>query len=126
MTPEAKGLWERAMQSLSAAKKMSSEFPDIAASRAYYAAFYAVSAHFAIEGRFFAKHSAVESGLHGELIKTGRLPDEIGRLYSYLREMRETGDYGTTEHVLDEQSEKAVEAADAVIKAIKNIRPEFR
>ncbi|MEK7325060.1 MAG: HEPN domain-containing protein [Chloroflexota bacterium] len=51
---------ERAEQSIQAARQLaSSNFYDFAASRAYYAAFYAATAVLLHEGLEFSKHSAV-------------------------------------------------------------------
>ena len=59
---------------------------DGAASRAYYAAFHAVTALFALEGRTYTKHSAVEAAVHRDLVKVGRWPSEIGRDFSFCVE----------------------------------------
>ena len=68
--------------------------PDAAASRAYYAAFYAVSALFALEECDFAKHSQVRAAVHRDLVKSGRWPTERGEDYSFILRLRETADYG--------------------------------
>ena len=44
MTDEAKELWERALQARRSAARNLGEDPDLAASRSYYAVFYAVAA----------------------------------------------------------------------------------
>jgi len=49
MNDVSKSPWERGLGSLEAAKELSVSHPDDAASRAYYAAFYAVSAYFTLE-----------------------------------------------------------------------------
>ena len=48
MNSEAADLWQRAVQALATAQSLASSDPDAAASRAYYAAFYAVSSWFAL------------------------------------------------------------------------------
>jgi uncharacterized protein (UPF0332 family) len=67
---------------------------DAAASRAYYAAFYAVGALLALEGKSFKRHSVVEAALHRDLILTGRLSAPIGAAYKTPHSFRNTGDYG--------------------------------
>jgi len=52
-------LWERAEDAVRVSENNLSISPDSAASRAYYAAFYAVSALFALRGVVYRKHSAV-------------------------------------------------------------------
>ena len=96
---------------------------DAAASRAYYAAFYAVSALLALEGKSFKKHSAVEAALHRDLILTGRLSESIGVAYGSLRYFRNIGDYGGIEHVTAEQSGEAIRSAQLIIVAIKRCIP---
>jgi hypothetical protein len=68
----AADLWRRANEALRTAEADLAVSHDAAASRAYYAAFYAVSALFAWEGREFAKHSAVHAAVHRDLVKVGR------------------------------------------------------
>jgi len=65
----------------------------------YYAAFHAVTALFALEGKSFSKHTAVRAAVHGELVKTGRWPVELGASYNDLMSARHTGDYGGVNHV---------------------------
>jgi len=66
---------ERADESLEAAETLlAAGFSDFAASRAYYAAFYAATAALLAENLEFGKHSAVIAALHRHLIRAGRLP----------------------------------------------------
>ncbi|MFO7897637.1 MAG: HEPN domain-containing protein [Planctomycetota bacterium] len=107
MSELAEGFWERAQKALQVARSVLSLHPDTAASRAYYAAFYAVSAHFAGAGRTFKKHSALEAAVHRDLVKPGTWPRELGARYTMLIELRRTGDYGTLEHVSAEEASGA-------------------
>lgn len=101
-----------------------SAHPDGSASRAYYAAFYAVSALFAIEGTIFNKHSAINSTVHRDLVKTGRWPLELGEAFLSLREARATGDYGEEIHVSQEEAEKAINAARRILEAVRKSNTE--
>ena len=67
----AEALWDRAKVALKVSRHCLSVSPDAAASRAYYAAFYAVSALLALGGRTFKKHSALEAAVHRDLVKPG-------------------------------------------------------
>jgi len=117
-------LWERARRSLATARSdMSVGDADASASRAYYAAFYAVSALFALEGKSFKKHSAVDAAVHRDLVRTGRWPAELGADYRALLDLRYVGDYGGGDHVTDEQSRDAITHASAVIAAVKAACP---
>ncbi len=66
---------------------------EFAVNRAYYAAFYALSALLLSEGKRFAKHSGVRAALHAELVKTARLSRRWGTAYDRLFEGRHRADY---------------------------------
>jgi uncharacterized protein (UPF0332 family) len=117
-------LWARALRALRTALLTLPPDPDATSSRAYYAAFYAVSALFALEGKTFTKHAAVESAVHRDLVKTGRWPVERGKEYSFLFELRSTGDYGGAEHVSDEEAREALEAARRILQAVHDASPQ--
>jgi len=62
---------ERAEQAVDAARKLVSDgYYDFAASRAYYAVFYAASALLLHEGLEFRKHSGVIAAIHQQFIKS--------------------------------------------------------
>ena len=91
---------ERAEKSIQAAKELAtSGFYDFAASRSYYATFYAATAALLDEGLEFSKHSGVIASIHQRLVKTGKLDKEQGKELNWLFELRNVGDYGVTIHV---------------------------
>ena len=118
MTEEALDLWRRALHSLRAAEMLASEEPDSAASRAYYAAFHAVSALFALRGATYVKHSAVKAAVHRDLVRAGAWDTSLGESYSYLFELRTTGDYGGSSHVTAEEAEESVQKAREILSAV--------
>lgn len=118
-------LWGRARKALLVAKSTLALDSDAAASRAYYAAFYAVSAYFALKGQTFKRHSAVESAVHRDLVKAGLWPRELGAGYSALMELRSTGDYGDLEHVSDEEAYEAVKITENILRAVADTHPEI-
>jgi len=99
MKTYASDLWQRCGEALRVAENDLAVSPDAAASRAYYAAFYAVSALFALGGQTFRTHSGVETAVHRDLVKPGTWPVPLGADYSALVDLREKGDYGGGEHV---------------------------
>lgn len=117
--------WDRAIKTFRTAKSVMASDPDSSASRFYYSAFYAVSALFAIEGKTFKKHSAVETAVHRDFVKTGRWTAKLGDDYSFLRGARETADYGGSLHVIEDEIEDSLEAALRILKAVHNERPEI-
>jgi hypothetical protein len=110
--------WERAKDSLHAAEHVLPVSADTAASRAYYAAFYAVSAAFALRGRTFRKHTAVEAAVHRDLVKKGVWSAELGQAYSRLAEMRSVADYGQSKRVSKEDALKAVQTAVEILRTV--------
>ncbi|MFB3894617.1 MAG: HEPN domain-containing protein [Phycisphaerae bacterium] len=123
MSAESADLWRRAMESLSVAEHDVALSPDAAASRAYYAAFYAVSAHFALEDRYFTKHTAVESAVHRDLVHAGIWPREFGVRYSDLSQLRVRGDYGVADHVDEAEAARAIKEAAAILEAVAALHP---
>ncbi|MEQ1735608.1 MAG: HEPN domain-containing protein [Rhodoglobus sp.] len=112
MTSAADSEWDRARRCLESAELLlDSGDPDSAASRAYYAVFHAATAFFLGEGAEFGKHEAVESAIHRDLVRTGRIPREIGSSYSAMRELRLVGDYGLDENVTAEDARDALQQA---------------
>lgn len=124
MSRESQDLWERARESLRAAEVVLPVSADAAASRAYYAAFFAVSALFVLDSRTFRRHAAVEAAVHRDLVRTGKWPAAAGANYSRLFELRQTGDYGVAEHVRPQDARQAVEAARDILSAVSAEHPE--
>jgi len=102
-----------------------SEDPDAAASRAYYAAFYAVSALFALQGKTFTKHRAVEAAVHRDLVKPGTWSRDLGGDFSELVRLRRTGDYGGRSHVSLDEAQEAVNKARRIVQTIRDTTPDF-
>ena len=117
--------WQRAHRTLATARQLADTDPDSAASRAYYAAFHAVTALFALRGQTFSKHSGVRSALHRHLIHTDQWEQDLGRAYDLLMDLRETGDYGGQMHVTEANAATAVENAIEIIQAVERSCPEI-
>ena len=113
---------ERAEKSIQAATELAaSGFYDFAASRAYYAAFYAATAVLLDEGLEFSKHSGVIASIHQRLVKTSKLDKEQGKELNWLFELRNVGDYGVTIHVSQQDAERAVQVAENFLRVIKSL-----
>lgn len=113
----ARSEWQRAQRAIQSATTLLASDPESAVSRAYYAAFHALTALFALRGQSFNKHAALRSALHKDLIHAGDWPAELGKDYDLLTELRETGDYGGTTRVSEENARRAIEAAQRIIAA---------
>jgi uncharacterized protein (UPF0332 family) len=119
MNAEAADFWARALRALKTATYTASIDADAAASRAYYAAFYAVSALFALQGKTFSRHVALEIAVHRDLVKAGLWSVELGRDYAFLLRLRATGDYGGAMHVSHQEAIDAIEAARRIFQAVR-------
>jgi uncharacterized protein (UPF0332 family) len=117
--------WKRAVLSLRSSKELTDMDPDSAASRAYYAAFHAVTALFALRDQEFFKHSAVRAAVHRDLVHGGEWDVELGQDYDFLMDLRETGDYGGLMHVSSEDARSAVEVATRILQAVDSVTPEL-
>ena len=116
--------WDRAVDALRDAHlPLANGGFDSAASRAYYAAFHAVTALFALEGRVFAKHSALEAAVHRDLVKAGRWSADLGRDFSFCAELRGLGDYGTEVRVDAKQGSDAIASALRILVAVQDALP---
>jgi uncharacterized protein (UPF0332 family) len=120
---KAVALWERAKLSFSAAATLVDLDADSTASRAYYSAFYAVSAWFALRGRFYKKHSAVRAAVNQDMVHAGIWPESNSKTFAFLSNLRSTADYGLETHASNEEAEKAVKAARVILEEVSKLEP---
>ena len=120
-----KAMWGRAVATLAAAKQTLSFHPDTAANRAYYAAFYAVSALFSTEQKYYKKHTGLRSAVHKELVHTGRWTQELGAEYDRLLALREIADYGTVKSATLEEAREALERGERILMAVHEEHPDL-
>ena len=122
----ADGEWDRAVRSLASSEQLLSTDPDSSASRAYYAAFHAVTALFAMQNQEFSKHAAVRSALHRDWINTGQWTANLGQDYDFLMDLRETGDYGGLRHVSADDARSALQSARRILAAVQTSCPALK
>ena len=85
---------ERSRESIRAAEIMlENEMLTISMNRVYYSMFYAVQALLALNKVSFTKHGQVKGYFNRELIKTGILSVDMGKLYNKVFEYRQKFDY---------------------------------
>jgi uncharacterized protein (UPF0332 family) len=118
-------LWNRAFESLAGARILVDVDSNAAASRAYYAAFHAISALFGHEGRAFKKHTEVLASVHRDLVHAGRWPVELGAAFSHLSSQRRIGDYGAIGRVSTEEAIVCIERAEQILEAVRKQHPGF-
>ena len=120
----AKQSWRRASLTLGTARRVLPHDPDSASNRAYYAAFHAVTAFFALQGKSFSKHGSVEAAVHRDLVHAKVWPVELGQAYTNLVHARYTGDYGGFVHVTKEEARDAIDSAERILKAVHDACPD--
>jgi uncharacterized protein (UPF0332 family) len=98
--PEITANLQRAETNPHAAKDLlDKEYFDIAAARAYYAAFYAASALLLSQGVDTNKHSGVIGLVHQHFVKTGKLDQEQGKSLNWFYGICGVVDCGVSVHV---------------------------
>lgn len=122
----ARSVWKRGEDSLRSAEILLDTDPDSSASRAYYAAYHAVTAFFALRGREFSKHTAIRAAVHRDLVRTGKWSASLGQDYDFLLSLREIGDYGGIARVSVEAATDALAAAQRILNAVNSMCPELR
>lgn len=122
MTPDQQDILEKARQSLAAAKHLLAGcYHDFAASRAYYAMFYAAQA--LLEGMelSFSKHSAVIAAFGKHFASTGAVPDELHRWLIKAQELRHSADYGNINEVSLEDAQSVITRAEQFLEIAERV-----
>lgn len=113
---------QRAQESLQAARELlGNNYYDIAASRAYYAAFYAATALLLNSSLEFSKHSGVIAAVHQHFIKTSKMDQRFGKDLNWLFELRSVGDYGVVIHVSQDEAKEAIVCAGEFVAMVKSV-----
>jgi uncharacterized protein (UPF0332 family) len=120
MTSAQLNLLAKARQSLSAAKLMlDGEYPDYAASRAYYTMFYIAEAFLEDKGLSFSK-SGVISAFDRKFARTGRVPVKFHQYLIRAQELRNAGDYGELDAVTSDQAAESIAQAEEFLELAQN------
>jgi len=124
LTPEQKGLLDKAKESLGAAELLSGkDYLDFAVSRAYYSMFYVAEAFLLGEGSAFSKHASVIAAFGQVFAKTGRLPNQFHRYLIEAADNRNAADYdlghGLTKEDVELQISRAKEFLNLAEEKIK-------
>ena len=128
MNPDP-ALWEqlrsmlsKSRRSLKAAQSHLNETDyDFAASRAYYAAFYAMEAALLSQGVTCSTHGGVLATFSARFIKTGMFPTEFGAKATRLFRERQIGDYEFDVSVTLPDAEQDVAMASEIVEAIEHL-----
>ena len=92
---------------------------DFAASRAYYAAFYAMEAALLVHDIRAATHAGIISAFSKQFLKTEILPKELSRTIGNLFRERQTADYEYLEIITASQAETDCQDAEIIITHVR-------
>ena len=120
MRKEVQKLLEKAEHALEVAESLNKQgFSQDAASKIYYAMFYATQALLKSEGIEVVKHSAVESALGYSFAKTGRIDPKYHRMLINARKVREIVDYDLQEEIVEPTAALRLEDGKEFVAVIK-------
>jgi uncharacterized protein (UPF0332 family) len=115
---EEEFLLDKAREGVMAAKILIREnFPDIAASRGYYAMFYIAEAFLLSRNLAFSSHSAVIAAFGKEFARSKVLDPKFHHYLRTSQEVRLIGDYGIEKKVSPEEASRIIDWAEEFIKA---------
>jgi uncharacterized protein (UPF0332 family) len=121
LTEEVSKLLEKSAHALEVAETLMSDgYPSDAASKIYYAMFYAAQALLKSEGIDVIKHSAVESAVGYHFAKAGKIDPMYHRMLIDARKIREIADYDIQEEIVEPVASLKVEEGKLFLKAIKH------
>ena len=114
--------WRMAREALAAAElALKAGFLHTAVNRAYYAAFYAVTALLLTRDLQFKKHSGVRAAFHREFVRTGLVSKEIGALYDELFEERQHSDYLVLVELERDEVRERIDGAKRILEVIEGL-----
>jgi uncharacterized protein (UPF0332 family) len=126
LIPEQFDLLLKASQSVSAAKVLlENNYPDYAASRAYYGMFYIAQAFLIGEDMSFSSHAGVISAFGRDFARTGKVAIEFHRFLIDAQDLRNTGDYGQLNAISREQANEQIINAEKFIQLAENVLGAF-
>lgn len=122
MTEEVRKYLDKAEHALLvAADLMSGGHAPDAASKIYYAMFYATQALLKSEGIEVVKHSAVEAALGYHFAKTGRIDPKFHKMLMSARRIREIADYDIDEEIIEPVASLKIGEGRAFLTMIREL-----
>ena len=120
MSKEVRIYIDKAERALVVAESLLGDgFPADAASKSYYAMFYAAQAVLRNEGIEVIKHSAVGAFFGHHFAKTGRLDPKYHKMLVDARALRETADYSVEEEVSEAVARQTLADGKEFVAVIK-------
>jgi len=127
VNPDVEALLERARNNIEAAQLLAHQgFPDIAASRSYYAMLYAVQALLLAEGLEFSSHGAVHAAFGQHFAKSGRIEPRFHRYVLDAFRARQGADYEVKPEVSAQDAATLIAEARELLAAVERLVPTDR
>jgi len=122
MKAQSAALLDKAAENLSAARDLiHGNHCEIAASRAYYAMFYAAEAVLLEDGAEFSSHGAVHGAFGERLAKTERVDPKFHRYLLDAYRARQSVDYDAPADIRPEDAETLVQRAQEFVRAVRQV-----
>lgn len=119
MTPEINAVLKKAAEKLRVANILiAASAWDDAASRAYYAAFHAISALHLSRGNAFSSHAQSIGRFNKDFVREGIFPAEFTAIITRLFEDRQSGDYDLAGVITEEEARRDASEARHILDAI--------
>ena len=114
--------WSQSIEMLNDARLLSSKGGSgrSIVNRAYYAAFYAISALLESEGKSSTKHTGVISLFDVEYVRTGRIDRAVSQQLHALFQRRNEDDYAATGPISAEDAEESMREAADIMGAVRS------
>lgn len=88
--------------------------------RCYYAAFYAIKAVLALEGKDFKRHKDAVGYFNQMYVATGKFSRECGKRLGRLKRKREVSDYDDFYVASNEEAIEQYESAEMIVKQVQD------
>lgn len=122
MTEEVLKLLKKADHALKVAEQLQKDkFPADAASKIYYAMFYAAQALLKANNINVIKHSAVESALGYHFAKQGKIDPKFHKMLIHARKIREIADYDIEQEIVEPAASNKIEEGKEFVAYIKKL-----
>jgi uncharacterized protein (UPF0332 family) len=121
LSPELlRAFLDKANEKLTAARTMlEAGLFDDASSRAYYAAFHAVTAVLGTRGLSFSSHGQTIGAFNKEFVLNGRFDPSCFRMIQRLFKNRQVGDYDVIKHLDRSTAENDVKDAESIVNVCR-------
>lgn len=93
---------------------------DDSVSRAYYAAFHAVSAVLFLNGFSFSSHSQTIGAFNREFVRTEIFPAHFSKSLHFLFDKRESGDYDIDKSIDEKIATQCLKEAEDILSSIQS------